>query len=127
MAGKVYILKADPSQPPVDGRATFLVQGSAEQPYQVVFTKSGSNLTAHCTCPAGLKRQHCKHRIDILLRKPTAIVSDNRDMADQVAAWLDGSDVGQAIHDLQTAQRNPRSTPETIRRYKKKLARTLMD
>lgn len=127
MAEKIYILKSDPTHAPVDGRATFQVQGSAAKPYHVVFTKSGTNLTAHCTCPAGLKRQHCKHRVDILLRKPTAIVSDNRGMADQVAGWLEGSDVGQAIHDLETAQRNPRSTPETIRRYKKKIARTLMD
>lgn len=127
MAEKIYILKADPTHTLVDGRATFLVQGSAAKPYQVVFTKSGTNLAAHCTCPAGLKRQHCKHRIDILLRKPTNIVSDNQAMAHQVAAWLEGSDVGQAINDLEKAQRNRRSTPETIRRYKKKLARTLMD
>lgn len=127
MAEKIYILKSDPTQAAVDGRATFLVQGSAAKPYQVVFTKNGTNLTAHCTCPAGLKRQHCKHRIDILLRKPTNIVSDNRALADQVAAWLEGSDVGQAIHDLENAMRNRRSTPEMIRRYKKKLARTLMD
>lgn len=37
----------------------FLVQGSAPEPYVVEFFRRGSNLTAECTCPAGLLGQHC--------------------------------------------------------------------
>ena len=41
----------------------FLIQGSQVEPYEVIFSKVGDNLTASCNCPAGEKGYHCKHRI----------------------------------------------------------------
>ena len=55
----------------------FLVQGSAEEPYKVTFRKTGNNLSAYCTCPAGENGQHSKHRMNILRGITSGIVSGN--------------------------------------------------
>jgi uncharacterized Zn finger protein len=48
-------------------KASFLVQGSAAEPYKVIFKlRDDKNLSAYCTCQAGQKGTHCKHRINIL-------------------------------------------------------------
>ena len=56
---------------------TFLVQGSAIDPYRVTFTKNKNNLNAFCTCPAGENGQYCKHRLAILGGDVSAITSKN--------------------------------------------------
>ncbi len=126
-ATKVYVLKGYSPTNAAEETVTFFVEGSAEEPYQVKFQRSGTNLTAHCTCPAGSKRQYCKHRLNILLGQPVNIVSQNRALADDVATWLEGSDVGIAIQELRKEERRLGATKETIMGYKKKLARALMD
>ena len=56
---------------------SFLVQGSAPEPYHVLFRRNGANLSAYCTCPAGENGMHCKHRIRILQGLAEGIVSEN--------------------------------------------------
>ena len=78
-------------------KLTFLVQGSAHDPYEVSFLKHNDNLNVYCTCPAGVLGQFCKHKINILERCTKAIVSDNAEDIDIVATWLEGSDVETAL------------------------------
>lgn len=54
---------------------TFLVQGSAIEPYKVTFRKNAENLTALCDCPAGIYGQYFKHRFNILAGSTKGIVS----------------------------------------------------
>ena len=36
-----------------ENKIKFLVQGSSDEPYEVIFSKEGGRFTASCTCTAG--------------------------------------------------------------------------
>lgn len=44
----------------------FHIQGSAEEPYYVLFNYRKDKFRTRCDCPAGLKKQLCKHVTTIL-------------------------------------------------------------
>jgi len=106
---------------------TFLVQGSAPEPYVVRFKKDGGNLTAHCTCPAGVIGQYCKHRFRILDGCAEGIVSDNVAAVAAVASWLTGSDVETALRDVRAAEDRLETAKSELSACKKKLARALVN
>ncbi len=85
---------------------SFEVQGSAAQPYRVVFERrSTTNLSAYCSCPAGENGQYCKHRFSILDGETKGIISGNFDDVKIVQSWLPGTDLEKALvklHDLET-------------------------
>ncbi len=109
----------------------FLVQGSAEEPYKTTFKKSESNLTAHCTCPAGQVGQYCKHRFGILKGEVKGIVSGNETDVPTVQSWLPGTDVETALREVEEAEivydREVKKLKKVLKGYKIKLARALMD
>ncbi|MCC7568798.1 MAG: SWIM zinc finger domain-containing protein, partial [Candidatus Methanofastidiosa archaeon] len=79
----------------------FEVQGSAPDPYRVVFVKrSDANLSAYCSCPAGENGLYCKHRFNILEGMKKGIVSDNLEDVKVVQSWLPGTDLGDAIQKM---------------------------
>lgn len=69
----------------------FQVQGSASEPYNVVFEKHGDALLAYCTCPAGEFGTYCKHRFQILNGSKKGIVSSNESQVQEVVGWFKGS------------------------------------
>lgn len=79
---------------------TFLVKGSNPSPYEVKFTKSGNNLTALCTCPAGSFDMQCKHRVRILTGSIESIVSENEKDVGVILDWVRGTDVEAALANL---------------------------
>lgn len=100
----------------------FLVQGSAEEPYEVTFQKEGNNLSAHCTCAAGENGQYCKHRFRILEGSAEAIVSENSAQVPTVAAWLPGTDVAAAMARVITAEQELERAKKILTSAKKDLA-----
>lgn len=104
---------------------TFLVQGSAAEPYKVQFRKSGNNLTAHCTCPAGAVGQICKHRMRILEGDTEGIVSGSESEVAKAASWLTGSNVETALLELRSAESRLEAAQKEVSTLKKKLARVL--
>lgn len=105
----------------------FLIQGSAPNPYRVVFKKVGANLTATCTCPAGEVGQYCKHRIRIIMGDPTGIVSENNTAVSDIQNWVRGTDVEKALFDLNEAEQQFEEAKKRVSQIKKRLARTLRD
>lgn len=103
----------------------FLVQGSAEEPYKVTFKKNGSNLSAYCTCPAGVHGQHCKHRFRILDGCDDGIVSGNKDEVMIVKSWLRGTDVETALHEVVEKGRVLEKVKQDLSAAKEKLARIM--
>lgn len=75
----------------------FHVQGSSAIPYIVRLSKTGNNLTAKCSCPAGKKGMMCKHRMRLLAGNAEGVVSPNTGDAAKVKGWLTGSDVEEAL------------------------------
>lgn len=100
----------------------FLVQGSAQEPYEVSFGKAGKNLSALCTCPAGENGQYCKHRFRILEGSTEAIVSGNSEQVPTVVAWLPGTDVAAAMAAVVAAEREFERAKKVVTSAKKDLA-----
>ena len=105
----------------------FLVQGSAEEPYEVIFKKVESNLTALCSCPAGQNGMYCKHRFRILTGSIEGIVSDNLNETELVNSWLAGSDIELAMIELTEAEKEFMKAKKKVSDCKKKLARKMLD
>lgn len=106
---------------------TFLVQGSSPTPYKVKFTKTGSNLSAFCTCPAGLHGQYCKHRFRILGGDATGIISNNLEDVTTVASWTTGSDVEVAIKRMNELESNLKTIEAELSKLKKQVAKAMRD
>jgi len=100
----------------------FLVQGSEEEPYVVVFSFDGKNLKASCSCTAGRAGLACKHRISILGACIDNIVSDNTEAVSEVCSWLPGSEVAVAIESLNIAEAEHERTKRELSAAKKTLA-----
>lgn len=78
-------------------RIEFRVQGSAPEPYVVVFEREGDNINARCSCPGSRMAKRCKHRLSILYACTDGIVSGNLDDVALVCGWMAGSDVASAL------------------------------
>jgi hypothetical protein len=105
----------------------FKVQGSAPEPYTTTFKRSGNNLTAHCSCPAGEIGQYCKHRLNILNGIIDGIVSSNVPEVQTVMLWLKGTDVEQALKQVCEAEGKLEEAKRQLNGLKKKLARALVN
>ncbi|WP_148222916.1 hypothetical protein [Paraburkholderia xenovorans] len=69
----------------------FHVQGSSDEPYEVVFRRQPVGFTASCTCVAGANGQSCKHRINLILGVTTDVVSGNISAIPLIQSWVSGS------------------------------------
>ena len=105
----------------------FEVQGSAAEPYLVRFIKSGDNLSAYCTCPAGQNGMYCKHRFLILEGETKNIVSGNGDKVELVSSWLPGSDVEAAMQNVKIMEANVERAKKELSAAKKALATAMFN
>lgn len=109
-------------------KIVFHVQGSAETPYEVVFSlRDGNNITATCTCYAGIMGQYCKHRFMILAGNSTAVVSGNGNDVGTVASWMQGSDIEQAVIEMSELEEEIAVLKKKLSNTKKKIARVMND
>jgi hypothetical protein len=105
----------------------FFVQGSVTEPYKVTFRKASDNLSAYCTCPAGVNGQYCKHRFNILGGFMDGIVSSNELGVKEVASWLAGTDVEIALNAVMDAEEQFESAKLKLSTAKKQLAKAFRD
>lgn len=104
---------------------TFLVKGSAKDPYEIIFIKDGDSLTAICNCPAGTYGNLCKHRVNILEGKSTAITSGNADQVSVVVEWMAGTDVAAAMDELRQVEQAKDADKDAVTEAKRKVARVM--
>lgn len=104
----------------------FLVQGSEIFPYKVIFKRNGTDLKATCNCRAGINGLLCKHRLSILDGDKCAVVSENANQVSEVASWLEGSNVAEAISEIVSLEVEKKLIEEKIKRAKKLVAKTLI-
>ena len=106
---------------------SFEVQGSADEPYDVLFIKrTDTNLSAYCSCPAGENGLYCKHRFNILAGLTKGIVSGNLEDVEVVQSWLPGTDVDQAIKKVQELEIEAAKIKKDISAAKKNVARSML-
>ena len=103
----------------------FLVQGSVEEPYQVIFFKDAEHLYASCDCKAGSYGRYCKHRIHILNDEKVDIVSDNLDDVATVQSWLYGTELESVFKSVQEAEDVVSEAQRRLSLAKRSLARIM--
>jgi hypothetical protein len=104
----------------------FLVQGSDPVPYTVSFKKTDNDLRASCSCRAGKNGLLCKHRLSILNGDKNAVVSKNSDQVAEIASWLAGSKVAEAISTVTSLEAEKKSIEEKLKQAKKLVAKALI-
>ena len=100
----------------------FLVQGSAQEPYKVTFTRDAEHVAAFCTCPAGKAGKYCKHRSSILDGDVQGVVSNNHEQVAILAAWLPGTDLAAARKALKLAEQEFELAKKAVSSAKKRVA-----
>lgn len=83
-------------------KLTFFVQGSAPEPYTVVFERDADRLTGTCTCAAGEVGQYCKHRIRLLYGEATDLVGG--DDASRMKAMVTGSRLADVLRFVESEE-----------------------
>ena len=105
----------------------FLIKGSSSEPYKVVFAQTGDGqLTATCTCQAGLKGTYCKHRMAILEGNFSAIVSGNTVEAETIQKWFKGTELETIFLSIISTEAQINALDKELNSFKKKLARTML-
>ena len=107
------------------GKIKFLVQGSALEPYELSFRKSGANIISLCTCPAALNGQHCKHRLGIFRGSRKGIISGNEDQVALVQSWIPGTDIELLLNQVAEAESTFERAKKDLGTLKKRLARAM--
>jgi len=100
-----------------------LVQGSAPEPYEVVFQRGGAKLSVSCTCPAGGMGQACKHRVALLRGDLTALAGG--DDPAPLRALIAGTQVESALADCDLVDAAAVAAKPELSRRKKALARAM--
>ena len=102
------------------------VEGSTGTPYVVKFSREGDSLKTVCSCPAGEKRTHCKHRIALLSGDLTAVRGAiPLGLAEQLSALARGTEVDLALQALEAAEAEVKVATERLKRAKKFLDRAM--
>ncbi len=103
----------------------FRVQGSADEPYEVIVSNGDKGLVVQCTCQAGLMRQTCKHKTLIVQGLADGLVSDNAADLAQVVAWMRGSAIEAAMAAVAEAEVASETAKQRLSAAKKALAAAL--
>ncbi len=102
---------------------TFLVAGSATNPYEVEFVKDDSGLKVYCNCLAGSHGSYCKHRINLLTGDSTGLVDGQPENLDLIAKWLKGTELETALEEFLSAQSNKPQDKTRVTKSKKTISK----
>jgi uncharacterized Zn finger protein len=80
----------------------YLVLGSTGNEYEVSFSVLDSNAAATCSCDAGIRQQHCKHRIAIMRGDFSGVIQGD-DMK-KLITMLKGTDLQKAFEAYLSAE-----------------------
>lgn len=84
-------------------KLTFLIQGSATEPYEVSFWRNGRNLTTSCTCEAGKYGMCCKHRFALMEADVTNLIGGNIEDVGRLQQMIMDTDVAEAYEPVLNA------------------------
>jgi uncharacterized Zn finger protein len=102
------------------------VAGSSGTPYAVSFVKDGDSFNAFCSCPAGEKKIHCKHRLSLLSGDLTAVIGGvPSDLVERLTDLVKGTKLESALLELESAEADFRSSSDRVKRAKKYLDRVM--
>ena len=102
------------------------LRGSTGTPYVATFVRTGNVLHTTCSCPAGEKRTHCKHRLHLLGGNLSSVTEPmTEDLAKRLFSVLQGTSVQSAIEAMAFAEDEARGSADRLKRAKKNLDRVM--
>ena len=104
-----------------------VVSQSTGEVYFIELYRSNNNLTCTCTCPAGQRSVHCKHRLAILKGDVSEVDSGDADRVSEIAEMLKGTDVEVELNALSGLEQQKRTIENQIKATKKALGKALND
>ena len=111
-----------------ENEISFYVKGSSEEPYKVIFVRgSENNLSAYCSCSAGVNGMYCKHRFNILDGKSDAILSDNIDDITIIQKWYLGSNIELVRDKIKPLEKEIAKLKQKLTKAKKELSKAMYD
>jgi len=99
-----------------------LIQGSAENPYNVTFKKTATTFTIKCDCPAGQKGIHCKHRFNILTGNIESVVAGFENLK-TIQQWYKNTSIEKAILSVISAEEELSLAKKSLLQSKKQLSK----
>lgn len=107
---------------------SFLVKGSAADPYIVEFIKrSEGNVSAYCSCAAGQNGMYCKHRFRIIKGDCAGIISDNSADVKTVQGWMPGTDIEKTLMQVELLEAEMDKLKKLLSSAKKDVAKAMRD
>lgn len=103
----------------------FAVEGSQGDIYNIVFTRTDNNLSATCTCAAGMSGQSCKHRFALMNGDVSSLISGNEDDVSRLPSMIQDTDVARLYHEYLDAERASAELAAQLKRIKKALAKAM--
>ena len=102
------------------------VEGSTGTPYVATFSLEGGSLKTACSCPAGEKKMHCKHRLALLAGNLSAVLGVMPSgLAEQLSTMVRGTQLEVALQELEVAEAEAKVAAERVKRAKKVLDRVM--
>ena len=102
------------------------VEGSSGDIYQVKLYKTATGLKTSCSCQAGQKNIHCKHRLALFAGDFSHVRGNHPGNLDQlVVAMLQGSQLQTTLNTLAVAEQNALRATTELKRVKKSLDRVM--
>ncbi|MBF0283325.1 MAG: SulP family inorganic anion transporter [Magnetococcales bacterium] len=106
-----------------------LVQEDDHQPYEMLFRREGSNLTALCSCEDSGKNGLCSHRVNILRGDCSGlhILQGSHEDLQEIAAMVEGSDVEEALQNWMAADMALQLANKDFYQAKEELTKAMQD
>ena len=98
------------------------VQGSAPEPYEIVFTPDEAAPRLSCSCPAGSNQMLCKHREALFLGDISAVTGGD---VGQLVQALAISSLANAYKDVIAAEQSVEKAKRALKAEQKKFGRLL--
>lgn len=100
----------------------FRIQGSEDEPYQVVVRRFDSgNFGIACNCRAGVRGTLCKHRVRLLKGSDEGIVHGSEHLQ-TVVEWFSGSELLRAVESVREIEERIEADRKALKTLKASIA-----
>lgn len=105
---------------------SFMVKGSEDNVYEVLFERVGDSLSVGCTCRAGSLKQMCKHKLQLLSGEYGSLIGDDlKFMEESLSEMIRGTDIELEVRSYSKLSMAVANLESDFKKAKKKLSRLL--
>ena len=103
------------------GIITFLIQGSALAPYEVIFNSTEASLQISCNCSAGLFKKLCKHKINLLNGSSLNLISENKEQIPLIQNLVKNTYIPEILNEITIVENDIKKMQLVLKKIKAKL------